>query len=111
MADEAGNPSAEPIFKCQVSPPAIQLEEVDRGEPRNDSCKCEYTCWSCQHDIQQQKRIWYLDSLKIGKRKVKDEWGFSSTGVSRSVSRSQTPTVPGAGKEAEAMKATGPRGA
>lgn len=27
--------------------------------------------------------MWHHDSLGVGERKVADEWGFSSTGVSR----------------------------
>lgn len=42
-----------------------------------------YDLWTCTHSTEEQKRLWHHDSLGVGERKVADQWGFSSTGVSR----------------------------
>jgi hypothetical protein len=43
----------------------------------------EFCPWLCSHDLQHQKHEWHCDSLQISSRTVSNEWGFSSTGVSR----------------------------
>ncbi|KAF2258908.1 hypothetical protein CC78DRAFT_89228 [Lojkania enalia] len=44
------------------------------------------------HTAEYQKRLWYCQSLGMT-AKVQDHWGFSSTGVSRSQSRCDTPNL------------------
>lgn len=51
--------------------------------------------WLDPHAMEYQKRAWHYSSLGMGTKHVQDEWGFSSTSVSRVVSRSHSPSVDG----------------
>jgi hypothetical protein len=62
------------LIASKVCPPDTERENTGRGP------------WLVPHTAEFQKRLWYRSSLGMGTKHVVDEWGFSSTSVSRTQS-------------------------
>jgi hypothetical protein len=72
-----------PPHNDQSSPTSTGEEPRASGD-ENVSQHLETRPWPVPHAVEHQKHSWYGSMLGMGAIKVKDEWGFSSTSVSRS---------------------------
>jgi hypothetical protein len=76
--------SGPPLSHAQIPQPTMQVvKDTDAGASMDGWEKSESRAWPVPHAVEYQKHAWYASMISIG-GEVKDEWGFSSAGVSRS---------------------------
>ncbi|KAF2822384.1 hypothetical protein CC86DRAFT_78127 [Ophiobolus disseminans] len=71
------NASTSPTPNIPTHPSLPPISTTSQPQLQNNNT------YTTPHSAEDQKRIWYHDSLQIGTKHVQDEWGFHSTAGSR----------------------------